>query len=147
MSRIVLILTVLILSGCSESHQPTEPDRPPSVPETAVWYGGADGGDWRECNKVGARLDCSIYNGPFVGDLAYTQSFILCGSESPSEWMGFINGIDYDVDVRRKGLYWAPVSPKVIYSNDIIDKELTDKSARLFAEEYEGPCSDSLLSE
>lgn len=147
MSRSFLILAVSILSACSCSDQPIIPDRPPSVPETAVWFGGADGGDWRDCEKNDAQLDCSVYSGPFVGDLKYTQSFILCSSENPSEWIGFIEGIRHDKDVRREGLYWSPVSAAVVYKDGRIDKELTDKSKKIFAEEYEGPCSKSLLSE
>ena len=147
MSRLILVLTFSILCACSDYSQPSTPDRPPSVPGTAVWYGGADGGDWRDCKKMGARLDCSVYSGPFVGDLVYTQSFVLCGLANPSEWMGFMGGINYDVDVRSGGLYWSPVSPAIVYRDGSIDKELTAKSERLFAEEYDGPCSKSFLSE
>lgn len=147
MSRIILVLAFSMLCACRDYSQPSTPDRPPSVPETAVWYGGEDGGDWRDCKKIGAQLDCSVYSGPFVGDLVYTQSFVLCGVENPSEWIGFMSGIDYDVDVRSSSLYWSPISSAIEYTDESIDKVLTAKSERLFAEEYKGPCSKSFLSE
>ena len=106
MNRLILGLTFFMLCACSDYDQSSTPDRPPSVPETAVWYGGAEGGDWIDCKKADAQLDCSVYGGPFVGDLDYTQSFVLCGTANPSEWMGFMSGRGYDVDVRGAGLFW-----------------------------------------
>jgi len=114
---------------------------------TAVWYGGIDGGSWVDCKRVGVRLDCSVYAGPIGGDLVYKQSFRLCGSENPSDWMGFMHGLSYDVDVREGGLYWSPISAATVFRDGVVHEELTSKSKQEYAEEYEGPCSKSFLGE
>lgn len=67
----------------------------------------------------------------------WSQSFILCGSDNPSEWMGFITGIGFKKQVRRDGLYWVPIAPAIPYNaNGEIDETLTEKAAYEFSEAY-----------
>lgn len=54
-----IIFMFFILSGCSVS----DPERPPSVPEAAVWSGGLDGGNWFNCDsKLDSEYNsCTVY--------------------------------------------------------------------------------------
>lgn len=145
MHRFVVWISLLCLTSCGESL-PDTPDRPVNVPESGVWLGGLDGGSWIDCERQSNQLNCSIY-WQTTGELNWKQSYILCGASNPSDWMGFPNGIDFDKEVRRGGLYWAPITPQIIYRDGVIDKELSAKAAHEFSVEYGGACADSLLND
>ena len=57
-----LICILLGLVGCSGSPDPA---RPNSLPSTAVWAGGADGGAWIDCHPIAkephAEYECTTY--------------------------------------------------------------------------------------
>lgn len=144
-------MSLVLLSACRDGTDPLNPDRPPGMPESAVWYGGLDGGEWVHCNLQKGTLDCEFY-WQRSGNLKRTQKFILCGDENASNWMGFASGINFDVNVRDYGLYWRPVSAPHIYRDGKISEELTAKAAIDFEEEiaarsHDGGCSISLIRE
>lgn len=63
--------------------------RPKSVPETAAWSGGADGGSYIDCyyNKERDYDDCTTYN-DWTGDVIVSGHFMLQGQNrgaKPSE--------------------------------------------------------------
>jgi hypothetical protein len=61
MTRIYpIIVLIILLSGCTSV---SEPERPPSVPMTAVWSGGPDGGNWFDCDsKRDSEYNrCTVY--------------------------------------------------------------------------------------
>ena len=55
----LLLCALFSVAACSLSPPP---ERPASVPSSAVWAGGADGGSWIACEPLGGRrYDCAIY--------------------------------------------------------------------------------------
>jgi hypothetical protein len=50
----------MMIWGCTT--RPEIPPRPSSVPKSATWAGGADGGAWIDCKGVGENFRCVIYN-------------------------------------------------------------------------------------
>jgi len=65
--------------------------RPMSVPITAKWVGGADGGDWIDCKIVAAgRTRCAIYN-DYDGSLTERATF-LGGLNMNVEDVSFYDG-------------------------------------------------------
>jgi hypothetical protein len=59
----VIGLTAVLLSGAIAST----PARPATVPQQAVWAGGADGGSWILCDRIskepwGPVFQCTIYD-------------------------------------------------------------------------------------
>lgn len=47
-----------VVCGCG----PVDPPRPTSVPASATWCGGPEGGAWVDCTSLGAGVvRCSIY--------------------------------------------------------------------------------------
>jgi hypothetical protein len=59
-----ILFTLLLgcLSGCKRPA--TLRERPSSVPQTAIWSGGGDGGAWFDCkqNSSAHTTDCAIYS-------------------------------------------------------------------------------------
>ena len=72
-------LLLLLLSGCA-TGKAEPPERPASVPASARWAGGVDGGHWFDCARVpGApapRAACRIY-GDQAGHLEAQGEFLL----------------------------------------------------------------------
>jgi hypothetical protein len=73
-----VIALALLLIDCA----PRPPARPSSVPASATWAGGADGGMWYDCSEdVATRSNkCSILFDP-GGNLLITARYQLQGSQ------------------------------------------------------------------
>lgn len=120
----------LFVQACDEAFV-VDPERPSSVPQTAVWYGGLDGGNWSNCLERNSSLECDVYWQN--GDLYSRQSFELCRSLNPSEWALAIIGEGIsDVSV-AEGIVWTPTGPAIYFDSDgKMDEELSEKSANEF---------------
>jgi hypothetical protein len=75
---VVMTSLTLLLVGCA----PRPPVRPSSVPASAIWSGGADGGMWYDCvDDVATRSNkCSIFFDP-GGYLLITARYQLQDSQ------------------------------------------------------------------
>lgn len=141
MKKFTLVVSFLaFISGCEEG-EPIPPERPASVPLTATWQGGLDGGDWIDCRFNGALLTCDVY-AQRVGNLSSTQTFELCASENPSDWINYPVGEGHKDVQTYKGLKWSPTAPALIYDAEgEFDIELMRKYDRIFSEEYVRDCT------
>ena len=78
LSCLVCIAATLWLTTCTSHAKP--PVRPTSVPPSAVWTGGADGGAFIDCRVRRDGLDdCTVYNDG-TGDVWMKGTFELKGS-------------------------------------------------------------------
>ncbi len=98
---IVFLSVLLIISGCSNSSDNTEEHiRPDSIPNTALWVGGADGGIYLTIKK-NKNDKSNIYRGVIYyssGGIDYegkltinnieNSNFDYSNSESYSSWDG-----------------------------------------------------------
>ena len=63
----VFLMCVAAIIGCSSRIEP--PPRPSSVPQSAIWAGGADGGAFIDCRVNADGFDsCAVYN-DFTGQI------------------------------------------------------------------------------
>jgi len=98
----ILLFVTLILASCSNSNDNNEGHtRPDSIPKTALWVGGVDGGIYLEIKKD-QNDKPNIYSGviyhssgdiDFKGKLSINNnepSFEYNNSESYSSWDGDI---------------------------------------------------------
>lgn len=79
MFRVLALFIVGLSFGCGKIEMP--PARPPSVPPSAVWAGGEDGGAWIDCQfdpDVEADF-CSVYFDR-SGELWARTHFVLSDS-------------------------------------------------------------------
>lgn len=55
-----IVVLIILFSGCTGV---SDPERPPSVPTTAIWSGGPDGGNWFDCDsKNNSEYNyCTVY--------------------------------------------------------------------------------------
>jgi hypothetical protein len=60
MIRLIPIVVLIMLSGCTGV---SDPERPGNVPATAIWSGGPDGGNWFDCDsgKNSEYNNCAVY--------------------------------------------------------------------------------------
>lgn len=71
------VLAVVPLLGLASCAGPGTPERPASVPASAVWAGTVEGGTWVDCKPEGAeryRYRCRSFfgsNGAMIADGAY----------------------------------------------------------------------------
>lgn len=65
------------------------PPKPPSVPASAVWAGGADGGAWIDCTAMSSkrRYKCSVWND--FGDPWIRSGDYLLGSAASLDFEAF----------------------------------------------------------
>jgi hypothetical protein len=77
-ARIILYLLISAAVGCKSRVE--APPRPPRVPSTAMWAGGADGGSFIECDVDQKHNEnrCLIYNDS-TGDVEGGGFFQLLG--------------------------------------------------------------------
>ncbi|MAB91904.1 MULTISPECIES: hypothetical protein [Alteromonas] len=72
MGKFALIILVLLLGIVvgwisnerlsSKGTTSSIPEKPSTVPESAIWAGGSDGGMWVSCNKSNLdKLECQIF--------------------------------------------------------------------------------------
>lgn len=78
-----LLLSISVLGGC-DSYDPANPVVPPprpiSVPASASWAGGMDGGNWFDCKIKSKKYECVIYtdydeSGYLISKGEYSISF------------------------------------------------------------------------
>lgn len=72
---IILLMNLLTLSFCNYKNNP--PRKKAAIPDTAVWIGGADGGEWISCEKKEEKFKCKIFD-DYFGDLICEGEFSLC---------------------------------------------------------------------
>ena len=137
-SVLTTLVLILLVQACTEG-QLVDPERPASVPQSAVWRGGLDGGNWVNCLEKDGILECAVYWQ--TGDLYSRQQFELCRSQNPSEWVVIPDGEGLsDVGV-AEGMVWTPIAPATSFDSDgKIDGELTDKYAALFKQTKSERC-------
>ena len=59
MPKPLLLVAFFGMTACGPVQPP---ERPASVPASAVWAGGLDGGSWIDCKPAaGRRYDCAVY--------------------------------------------------------------------------------------
>ena len=79
MKRIFTCIVILFLFACQPATSYEPELRPESVPVSALWVGGADGGVY-----VDISLDAENYSGTIytdsTGDVWYSGSFIYSGT-------------------------------------------------------------------
>ena len=78
---LLLLLVALQLMGCRSNVN--IPTRPGTVPLSAIWSGGADGGAWYDCSyKAGESTNlCTIYSES--GTLWFQAKYELRGQHRP----------------------------------------------------------------
>jgi hypothetical protein len=78
------LFLALALASCTTS-KPKAPPRPALVPDTAVWAGGVDGGNFFECDVDGQDNvnRCLVYN-DYTGDVDGGGFFRLSGLNRPA---------------------------------------------------------------
>lgn len=88
---IACLVGAFLLGACRDmTMEEFEPERPPSVPETATWAGGADGGAWIECSFVPEEEAnwCTAWNDQ-TGEIAIRTDFVLRDSGKGLPVSGF----------------------------------------------------------
>ena len=86
----LLLATVLFVltAACTKTSTYSEQDRPDNVPESAIWSGGPDGGEWIEfVERHGGMYRYRIYR-DCDGSLLLDADFRLTGSTRP-EYSGW----------------------------------------------------------
>jgi len=78
MMKLVCVFCGLMLTYC----EPSPPKRPSTVPASAVWAGGADGGDWIDCRAGRDSNPCTVYNDQ-TGEVELAGEFILEDTRQP----------------------------------------------------------------
>lgn len=80
MSRYRALLVVLAASWVTSCRPDATPTKPTTVPSTAVWVGGADGGAWIDCTVDLERNvnPCTIYDDA-KGEVWLRGAFVLRG--------------------------------------------------------------------
>lgn len=77
----LILFFIGIIAGCdshNSSHNVVTPGRPASVPASAVWAGGMDGGMWYDCRAKVKNYECVTYheeNGSVLDRGEYAMSF------------------------------------------------------------------------
>ena len=77
----IAILVMGIISGACDGH--TAPPAPPSVPPSAEWVGGSDGGAFIDCmaSENQSINTCTVYNDQ-TGDVWMSGAFVRSGGKS-----------------------------------------------------------------
>lgn len=80
----LLRLLVGLMELLGSETEVVVPERPPSVPETAVWAGGVDGGAWIECSvELEQKANwCTIWSDQ-TGEVWARTSFVLRDTGKP----------------------------------------------------------------
>ena len=102
---VLVVIVALVGFGLSRKQKP--PKRPASVPLSAVWVGGPDGGVWVEVKGIvnDKTIDCGIYNDQ-TGGLEYAGNLVGPANRKPDlakadAWDGhklmFDGGYSYEV--------------------------------------------------
>lgn len=87
--RVVIALISFVLAGCIEDFDPTEPERPPSVPADTVWRGSQKGGIWGKCLSTSdTQISCEFFSGyghktVVVYELCQVRAFKAADYKSP----------------------------------------------------------------
>lgn len=97
MNKLISLCCLIILSACEVNYPEIQaPPKPSSVPETALWVGGPDGGVFLDISKITQqKYSGSIYFDStgeiwFQGEFKYTgdNSFDVSAKASYSFWDG-----------------------------------------------------------
>lgn len=80
----LLMIGICFMTACAT--EPTVPPHPKSVPASAVWAGGTDGGAFIECSYDSeTRLNkCTAYN-DHTGEIETTGTFKIAGPSRANE--------------------------------------------------------------
>lgn len=78
---ISLLLCISFLTACTQSVEIEEPTQPSSVPSTAMWVGGIDGGVFVVLNDTDQGYYGEIYHQN--GDIAYKGPFTASTEDVP----------------------------------------------------------------
>jgi hypothetical protein len=112
----VLLLVFISVIGC----ELTAPERPPSVPDAAVWAGGIGGGDWIEgsVDKKDNVNICTVYNA-HTGDVEVSGTFRLrdyyrAASEEELQFVFY----DGEVIQLKNDLILEPIKVECKYPRD-----------------------------
>lgn len=127
--RTALMALGLWVAACSENAvEDTEPERPASLPESAEWRGGLDGGDWVSCEAVDGGLRCSLYwqTGEIYGQVDY--DICLNGSLESLHGYGFANMLS--VEAVSPPIVLVPTQPPTLYRDGQISPTLTEEARR-----------------
>lgn len=122
------------LTACDNE---TDATRPQSVPPSAIWVGGEDGGSWFNCLQVDQLIRCQRFSRS--GETYEEQDFTLCADGSLSQL-----GVSWQVGVYpeiaiAEGLVLVPAGPRIVYRDGEIDQELALELSR----EYENSDTDT----
>jgi len=91
-AAIFLCLFLPILFGCGSTQQP---QRIISIPETAIWIGGSDGGVWFDVgNKKDSSWPIRIFN-DYTGQLIDSGTFVVCHYCRNEDLFNVINEINF----------------------------------------------------
>lgn len=74
-------LVFILLAACTQSVEISEPAKPSSVPTTAMWVGGIDGGVFVVLNDIDQGYYGEIYHQN--GDIAYKGTFTASTEDLP----------------------------------------------------------------
>lgn len=76
----VLLPVIMALVGCDaeQGNQGRQPQRLPSIPETATWAGGVDGGAWISCEVDESQSAnwCTVWDDQ-TGEVSARTHFVL----------------------------------------------------------------------
>lgn len=126
--KLFLLVASVSLIACEQAK---EVERPIGVPESAVWQGAEDGGDWVDCIKRRNVIECKIYGNE--ADNYFQQSYQLCGSSFLSNWFSVPDGEGLkSVPVLGGNVFFKPISPALFFRDGELDKGLSEKSKREF---------------
>jgi hypothetical protein len=97
---------VLMIWSCGCLARPEPPERPSTVPSSAVWVGGPKGGVWIECrvDRVEDVNPCTVHN-EFTGKVEMSGDFELQSERraATSEELQF-SGCDFRAIDLKNGL-------------------------------------------
>ena len=68
---VIVILLIIVIQYYKPRAE--QPERPESVPASAVWDGGVDGGNWIDCqliDSLSSVFDCTVYE-DFNGEILF----------------------------------------------------------------------------
>lgn len=94
----ILVVFVALVVGAAlffcEPAPSLPPSRPTTVPQTAVWGGGEDGGFWLDCAIIqgqSPRLACRVYH-DWTGELEVRGDFVSSDGDATriGQWRGFL---------------------------------------------------------
>lgn len=115
-----LLLTIILLgifTACSfKKHETSSAQRPASIPESAFWIGGPDGGNWYFIHSVHDHRNSAIISVYGEGgDLIVKRNFIVvCRLDKPIVWIDDLKSqiVGYD---GNKVLLLAPAGKDVCW--------------------------------